>query len=93
MLLVTYHLLIMRSSILLAVAAGTLSALGSPINARSPYAVKGSHPVPNGWTQMYRAAGDQLMELRIGLKQGNFKELEKQLFQGKCPPVDHLNVL
>lgn len=83
----------MRTSILFAVAAGTFSALGSPINARSPYAVKGSHPVPKGWTQMYRAAGDQLLELRIGLQQGNFKELEKQLLQGEYRSVIPVNVL
>lgn len=73
----------MRSSALLA-AVGGASVLASPV-ARSTYSVKGSHPVPRGWRQLERAPTDHKMELRIGLTQGDFKGLEKHLYEASNP--------
>lgn len=75
----------MRPALLFALAASAATIGASPIHARSPYAVKGSHPVPAGWQKVARANTDQLMELRIGLTQGNFKELERQLYAASTP--------
>lgn len=72
----------MRTSALLTLALGAASVLGGPIVSRSTYAVKGSHPVPRGWRQASKAPADHELEMRFGLTQGDFKGLEKHLFQG-----------
>lgn len=72
----------MLTSSLLALALGTVSVLGGPISTRSIYAIKGSHPVPEGWRQMQRAPASHMLELRIGLTQGNFAGLDDYLM--KC---------
>ncbi|KAK5095077.1 hypothetical protein LTR70_006049 [Exophiala xenobiotica] len=68
----------------LLLALGATSVLGGPF-IRSTYAVKGSHPVPKGWRALDRAPQDHKMELRIGLTQGDFKGLEKHLFEASNP--------
>lgn len=70
------------STLLLALSVSAV--LGGPIT-RSTYAVKGSHPVPRGWRALDRAPQDHKMELRIGLTQGDFKGLEKHLFEASTP--------
>ncbi|KAF2003857.1 tripeptidyl-peptidase 1 precursor [Amniculicola lignicola CBS 123094] len=70
---------------LLSVAITAQTALATPIHARSPYVVKETHPSPSGWTKMNRANGEALIDLNIALKQGNFDELEKQLYEVSDP--------
>ncbi|GAP89437.2 putative tripeptidyl-peptidase 1 precursor [Rosellinia necatrix] len=58
--------------------------LATPL-ARSNYAVKDTHNVPRGWAKGARAPAGQVMQIQIGLKQGNFAELEKQLYEVSDP--------
>ena len=53
-----------------------------PLKARSPFVVKESHHVPKEWVQREGAPKDKYLNLHIGLKQGNFQELEKTLYEG-----------
>lgn len=65
--------LILTQSLLLATA--------SPL-IQSPYVVKDNHPVPFGWEVTARAPGEQQIQLQIGLKLGQFDELERHLYEG-----------
>ncbi|TKA81720.1 hypothetical protein B0A49_00609 [Cryomyces minteri] len=58
---------------------------GTPISARvrSPYAVKDSHFVPRKWSRVGPAPADHTINLHIGLKQSQFDELERRLFQAQ----------
>lgn len=67
---------------LLAAALAAQGALATPVRARSSYAVKETHNPPLGWTKVDRARAGHVIQLQIGLKQGNFEELEKQLYEG-----------
>lgn len=58
------------------------AVVASPIKARTPYQVKETHFVPRGWKKVERASSDRVMNLQIGLKQGNFEELERHLYEG-----------
>lgn len=58
-------------------------ARGSPLQTHSTYALKDSHRVPLSWLQKGSASPTQLVTLQIGLKQGRFDELERQLYQGR----------
>ncbi|KAI2633346.1 tripeptidyl-peptidase 1 precursor [Xylaria nigripes] len=58
--------------------------LANPVT-RSDYSVKDSHIVPRGWTKIARAPSDHVMQIQIGLKQSNFAELEKQLYEVSDP--------
>jgi tripeptidyl-peptidase-1 len=69
-------------SIFLSVAVAAQAALGTPIRARTPYSVKETHSVPSKWTPTGRADGSHKLHLQIGLKQGNFEELERHLYEG-----------
>lgn len=71
------------ASTLLSAAIAVQAVLAGPIRARSPYVVKETHNAPNGWTKLDRADGDRIIQLQIGLKQGNFAELERQLWEGE----------
>ena len=73
----------------LALLAAPSAVLASPIKARSStaYQVKETHFAPRAWKRVKRASPDQLINLQIGLKQGNFEELEKQLYEGKLNPT------
>lgn len=75
----------MHFSQLLLLAAGAASQLAqaSPIRARSPYVLKESHNVPAKWSRLMPAPKNHMIELRIGVKQGDFDELENQLYQGE----------
>ncbi|KAH8652641.1 peptidase S8/S53 domain-containing protein [Tricladium varicosporioides] len=58
--------------------------IGSPIRSRTPYSVKETHFVPRGWRQ----SADKphgLINLNIGLKQGNFEELDRHLYEVSDP--------
>lgn len=73
--------------ILLAAGLLTSSAVGNPVRQRSAFAVKDSHHVPRRWTEVRRPDADHKIALRIGLKQGSFSELERQLYEVSDP--DH----
>ena len=59
------------ASTLLAAAMAAQAVIATPIRARSPYAVKETHFAPREWTKLDRASGAKLVQLQIGLKQGN----------------------
>ena len=77
--------------------AGLLAsgAYASPIQARTPYAVKDSHFVPSKWRQVAAAPSTHNIDLRIAVKQNQFTDLEKHLYEGKQhqhileQPIEH----
>ncbi|KAF2708828.1 subtilisin-like protein [Pleomassaria siparia CBS 279.74] len=71
-------------SFLLTVAAAAQVILATPV-ARSTYSVKETHHVPRGWTQKGRAPKSQMLAFQIGVKQGDFAELERQLYEVSDP--------
>ena len=73
------------ASILLAVLAPAV--LATPV-ARSTYAVKETHYVPRKWVQKGRAPKNQMLALQIGVKQGDFDELERHLYEGIVKSID-----
>ena len=48
----------------------------------SPYAIKERHQVPRQWSYAGPAPAGHLMTLQIGLKQSQFAELERHLYEG-----------
>jgi len=67
----------------LALLLGCQAGLASPVvKARSAYRVKERHFVPNRWTHIGSPDPDKIINLQIGLKQGNFEELERHLLEG-----------
>lgn len=66
-------------------AAIAAQAIAKPV-ARSPYVVKETHYVPKDWSRLGRSHGGKTIQLQIGLKQGSFDELDRQLHESKiCP--------
>ncbi|CAL8576730.1 hypothetical protein XPA_002596 [Xanthoria parietina] len=59
----------------------------SPVHSRSSYAVKDSHHVPRQWTRIGQAPADHVVKLEIALKQSQFDELERHLYEVSDP--DH----
>jgi tripeptidyl-peptidase-1 len=49
----------------------------------SPMVVRETHTVPDSWERVGPAPPDHTVQLHIGLKQGNFKELERHLYEGE----------
>jgi tripeptidyl-peptidase-1 len=72
-------------SIFLSAAVAAQTILGTPIRARTEYSVKETHPIPRGWSPAGRAPGNHILHLQIGLKQENFDELERHLYEGIFP--------
>lgn len=70
--------------LLLAVAA---ACVGSVLAARPqlPYAVVESHGPPQRWRRLDPAPKDRMFQVKIGLKQAGFDELERVLYQGGTP--------
>jgi len=66
----------------LALLVATTTVLGSPVRTRSPYVVKDVHDVPNRWYKVGPAPAHKVINLHIGLKQGQFDELERHLYEG-----------
>ncbi len=84
----------MKSSLPVVALVALLSpSLATVVKSRSPYVVKGSHPVPSRWERMDRADPDHPVELRIGLKQSEFNELERQLYESKWATGGDLHLL
>ena len=73
----------MLASALLAAAMAAHAVVASPIQARSPYAVKETHFAPREWTKLNRANGNKLVQLQIGLKQSDMDGLLKHLDESK----------
>jgi len=67
---------------LVALLAFVNTTIGSPIRARSPYAVKDTHHVPRKWSRVGPAPSNHVIHLQIGLKQSQFDELERHLYEG-----------
>lgn len=82
------------SALLLAAAFVAQSALAKPlIKQRSPFALKDAHFVPRRWTQVGHPDADHSIALRIGLKQGDFAQLERHLCMSILAPSRLLLVL
>ena len=70
---------------LLSCGLAAVAVLGAPTAENGfDYRVKESSLVPRGWQIRGRAPAGETMVLHIGLKQGNFEELERQLYEGAC---------
>lgn len=54
----------------------------SPMRPRADYGIKEKFHVPRGWSRLGPAPAEHVINLRIGLKQGQFAELEKHLYEG-----------
>jgi tripeptidyl-peptidase-1 len=65
-------------------------ALASPLRIRSPYAVKETHEVPPKWKVVDDAPANHVIKLQIGLKQSQFDELERHLYEGISSRCDLL---
>lgn len=72
----------LRLSNILAVAVAAQAVFATPIKVRTDYAVKEVHPAPRKWVSAGRAPSDHKLHLQIGLKQENFDELERHLYEG-----------
>lgn len=73
------------ASALFAAAIAVQPAFGTPIKARTAYDVKEIHNVPRKWKNVGRAPADHKLHLQIGLKQDNFDELNRHLYEGTYP--------
>ena len=67
---------------LLSAVFAAQAVLGTPIRSRTPYAVKETHHVPHKWTNVGPASPGHMIHLQIGVKQGQFDELERHLYEG-----------
>jgi tripeptidyl-peptidase I len=75
------------TSVFLTVAVAVNAVFGSPVHSRTAYAVKETHRVPRKWTKMGRAPADRMLNLQIGVKQSQFDELERHLYEGWSTPL------
>lgn len=66
----------------LALLAASTAVLSSPLRSRTEYAVKDTHNVPSKWHEVGPAPSHALLHLHIGLKQSQFDELERHLYEG-----------
>jgi tripeptidyl-peptidase-1 len=69
----------MRAVVALLVPASL--ALGALAAAAQGSILKESIHVPRGWTRRARAPAEQKVNLRIGLRQGDFATLERRLYE------------
>ena len=68
---------------LLLVLVATATAFASPLDhLRSSYAVKEVHHVPAKWSRVSSAPADHILNVQIALKQSQFDELERHLYEG-----------
>lgn len=74
-------------SVLLTVAVAAQAVFGSPVQSRTAYAVKETHHAPRKWMKMGRAPAGKMLNLQIGVKQSQFGELERHLYEGVCVNV------
>ena len=69
---------------LLACVLAAQAAYAAP-HARSTYAIKDTHIAPKAWLKAERADPRQPVRLNIGLTQGRFDELERNLYEVSDP--------
>ena len=69
-------------SVSLALLAASTTILSSPLRSRTEYAGKDTHIVPNKWYEVGAAPAHKLLHLHISLKQSQFDELERHLYEG-----------
>ena len=69
---------------LIVLALAIDASFGSPLqlHRRAGYEVKERSVLPPKWKRIAPAPADSSMIFSIGLKQSNFGELEKQLYEG-----------
>ncbi|KAH8657214.1 putative Tripeptidyl-peptidase SED2 [Tricladium varicosporioides] len=72
-------------SSLFVAAIAVQPAFGTPIKARTAYDVKEVHNVPRKWKNVGRAPANHRLHLQIGLKQDNFDELNRHLYEVSDP--------
>jgi tripeptidyl-peptidase-1 len=66
-----------------ALAAHAANAV--PTHDQRSYQIKETHIVPRKWQKIERAPSSHIIDLQIGMRQGNFEELEKRLNEGENP--------
>ncbi len=74
------------ASVLLTIAVAVQAVFGTPIKSRTAYAVRETHRAPRKWTKLGRAPAEKMLNLQIGVKQSQFEELERHLYEGECDP-------
>lgn len=72
----------MLGTSVLSIAIAAQAVFGSPVQKRAGYSVKETHYVPQKWSKVGKAADDFMIHLHLGLKQSNFDELDRQLYEG-----------
>lgn len=77
-------------SVSLALLAASTTILSSPLRPRTEYAVKDTHNVPSKWYDVGPAPAHALLHLHIGLKQSQFDELERHLYEGTLDRFSNL---
>lgn len=75
-------MLALTRTALLTLSIAANIVFGSPVKTRSTYAVKETHNVPSKWSRVGPAPRDHLINLSIGLRQSQFDELERHLYEG-----------
>lgn len=73
-------------SVSFALLAASTTILSSPLRSRTEYTVKDTHNVPSKWSEVGPAPAHTLLHLQIGLKQSQFDELERHLYEGISGP-------
>ena len=72
--------------------AAVQAVIATPVRSRTAYQVKERHFAPRKWQKLARAPSDHVIDLRIGVRQSNFDELERRLYEGlSCPSLESLN--
>lgn len=66
----------------LVILLATTPVFTSPVHARTAYEVKESHNFPSTWTNIGPAPPNTVINLHIGLRQSQFDELERHLYEG-----------
>ena len=71
-------------SLLLLALIALNAVFASPVSLhhKSAYAVKEIHHVPKQWSRVSSAPADHVLNLKIALKQNQFDELERHLYEG-----------
>ncbi len=79
---------LLAKSALMALLVCVSTVSGSNLRSRTPYAVKETHHVPRSWRAIGPAPADHMIKLQIGLKQSQFSELERHLYEGSLDEED-----
>jgi len=70
------------TGILLAAGLFIRPIVCTPLHSRSVYGIKDSHFIPARWSALGAPSAEHTIDLRIGLKQDQFHELERHLYEG-----------